>query len=1091
MDVTRLDILWVLTSAGLVFLMQAGFLCLESGMTRTKNNINVALKNLSDFCVTTVMFWAFGYALMFGATHSGLIGSTDFFPNFEPFDSWQFTYFIFQVMFCGTAITIVSGASAERLTYTGYIFLTFVIAGFSYPIFGHWVWNGLNNGAATGWLAELGFYDFAGSTVVHSLGGWSSLAILLIIGARQGRFPAGGRPQKIPGSNLPMAVLGVLLLWWGWFGFNGGSTLGIDSDAELNKVVLVLANTVMSGSAALVAAIFITHNFYKKIEVDIIMNSVLAGLVGITAGASVVSFSESVLIGALSTVVMVLAMELLERLKIDDAVGAVPVHLGAGIWGTLAVGIFGNLQAIPGDLTRLEQIGVQVLGIVICGLWAFIFTYLVMQIGGRFIRMRVSPEDEHIGQNVAEHGATNELLDLFNVMEAQGRTGDFSLRAPEEPFTEVGQIARRYNHLMSHLERATAITDSIISTAMDGIITFSKHNLQITRLNPAAEGIFGYPPAQLQGQSFDCLMANTPRQHDLREVLAESAKSDRYLEVRGQRANGDPFPMELAITESRVGGESFYMAFCRDITARKQAEEALIEARDASEAASRTKSTFLANMSHELRTPLNAIIGYSDLVLSRTYGPITELQDERLRRVYENGKHLLSLINDILDLSKIEAGKMELYIESFAVRELVETVTAAIQPLVERNTNALAIEIGPEVLLARADRTKMQQVLLNLLSNACKFTEGGSITLSVHQELSIGGQWIYYTVSDTGIGMTPEQASKVFDEFVQADLSTTRKYGGTGLGLAICRRFCLMMGGDIQVESQPGEGSRFTVKLPLEVSETRIIVPMGQVKLDSQPMVQVSDTAPLVLVIDDDDAMREMMQHYLTAQNYQVAIATSGDEGLKLARELQPAVITLDVMMPQRDGWSILAELKSDPQINHIPVIMLTMMNDRGAGFALGASDYLLKPVHPNQLGKILAKYRPRLSEAPVLVVDDDATARMMLVDILSREGLDTLQAENGRAALKQVFQTRPSVILLDLMMPEMDGFAFVEALRQYEDLQTIPIVVITAMDLNSEDRARLEGTIENIIQKAAYSREELLAMVRDLVREYVLTSEA
>ncbi|MFW5696288.1 MAG: ammonium transporter, partial [Phototrophicaceae bacterium] len=577
-----IDHMWVLFSAGLVFLMQAGFLCLESGLTRSKNNINVAIKNLVDFGVTTLLFWLFGFALMFGPTIGGWLGGADFMgfaPDFDPSSQENISnlvFLIFQVMFCGTAVTIISGSVAERMNFNSYIIITALISGWVYPVFGHWAWAGLQDGNLFGWLGERGFVDFAGSSVVHSVGGWASLAILLIIGPRTGRFPADGPPRKIPGANLPVAALGVLLLWIGWFGFNGGSTLAMN-----DQVIHIIANTVLAGSAGMISAMIVGNWVRGRAEVDLVMNGILAGLVAITANAHAVSTVDALIIGGVGGVVMLAVDELLIRFRIDDAVGAIPVHLGSGIWGTLAVGLFGQQQFLQTGLDRPEQIGVQVLGIVVCGVWTFLMVYVVLRIVNTISPLRVSIEDEKIGLNVSEHGATTDLLDLFQVMDEQSHTGDLSLRVPVEPFTEVGQIAQRYNSVMDALEEAITRTETIVRTAMDAIITFSQDALEILTANPAAEAVFGYPTPALAGQSVDRLI-QPPMDADAVSVLAyvqyrfaEISRSDTYDEMIGLRADGTYFPMEVMVTEGHTGRQQFYTGTFRDITERKNAEEAL------------------------------------------------------------------------------------------------------------------------------------------------------------------------------------------------------------------------------------------------------------------------------------------------------------------------------------------------------------------------------------------------------------------------------------------------------------------------------------------------------------------------------------
>jgi Amt family ammonium transporter len=381
----NLDFLWIIVASALVFLMQAGFLCLESGLTRRKNSINVAIKNLADFCLTTIAFWVVGFGLMFGASWGGWTGFSQFTLDFSQSEPLFSAFFIFQVMFCGAAVTIMSGAVAERLKFSSYLIATFFISALVYPVFGHWSWGGLYEGATNGWLNGMGFVDFAGSTVVHSVGGWVSLAIIMVVGARRGRFPKGGKPQRIPPSNLPLATLGVVFLFIGWLGFNG-----------------------IAGCIGAISAGLLGHAVQKRLNVTQFMNGCLGGLVAITANCFAVTTPVAALIGLVGGMIVIFVEELLEFFRIDDAVGAIPVHLGAGIWGTLAVGFYGDLEILGTGLTRVEQVGVQALGIAACGIWTFGLTYVLLKGVNYIYPLRVSAEHEDIGLNVTEHGETED-----------------------------------------------------------------------------------------------------------------------------------------------------------------------------------------------------------------------------------------------------------------------------------------------------------------------------------------------------------------------------------------------------------------------------------------------------------------------------------------------------------------------------------------------------------------------------------------------------------------------------------------------------------------------------------------------------------
>jgi len=501
------------------------------------------------------------------------------------------------------------------------------------------------------------------------------------------------------------------------------------------------------------------------------------------------------------------------------------------------------------------------------------------------------------------------------------------------------------------------------------------------------------------------------------------------------------------------------------------------------EVANRHKSEFLANMSHELRTPLNAIIGYSEMLQeeAQDLGQPGLVPD--LAKINTAGKHLLELINTVLDLSKIEAGKMEVYLERFAVPALVEEIAAVVRPLADRRGNALVTSCAPEVGEMRADQTKVRQTLFNLLSNACKFTEGGTVSLGVRRERAPGrpAHEIVFEVVDTGIGMSEEQMARLFQDFSQADASTAKKYGGTGLGLALSRRLCRMMGGDIGVKSAPGLGSTFTARLPVEVGEPGA-APAATAASSPEPAPPEGTgrgATRTVLVIDDEPSVREIVQRFLAREGYRVETAASGEEGLRLARAAAPDVITLDVLMPGMDGWAVLAALKADPRLADVPVIMLTIVEEKNLGYALGAAEYLVKPLDRDRLVEVIRRHRP---EGPILVVDDEAEQRTLLRRILEREGYAVMEAENGAVALARLRERAAGLILLDLMMPEMDGFELVEELRRQEAWRALPVVVITGQDLTPEDRARLSGSVERVLAKGAQGSEALLREVRELL---------
>ena len=1087
MPATNIDIAWVVLCSALVFVMQAGFLCLETGFTRSKNNINVALKNLTDFGVSILIFWAFGAALLFGESMGGLIGTDGFVPSVGLGDFRNAGFVLFQAMFCGTAVTIVSGAVAERMRFAGYLVVVALQSGFIYTLFGHWAWNGVAQGSPAGWLAARGFVDFAGSSVVHSVGGWVSLAAVLVLGPRAGRFTDDGRTNRITGSSLPMAMLGALLLWLGWFGFNGGSTLAVDE-----RVPGIVMNTTLAGSSGMMVALLAGWPLRGHADVTFAINGSLAGLVSITASCHAVTAAHAVLIGGVGGLVMIAGERLLEKLRIDDVVGAVPVHGAGGIWGTLAVGLFGAPDRLGTGLDRAGQLAVQLLGVVVCFVWSFGSMYVLLKLTNRLKPLRVSDEAERVGLNVAEHNETTELIDLFRAMNEQASHGDITRRVPVEPFTEVGQIASHYNRVLDALQRAIARTQLIVENAMDGIVTFAQHSLTIDRLNPSAAAMFGYSEAQLVGKPIDVLMQTSNGAGLEGELRAEAARRRgdvpiRPRELMGRRSDGSVFPMEVVVTEIAEGDASFYSGTFRDITERKRFEEALHAAKEAAESANRMKSQFLASMSHELRTPLNAVIGYSEMLEEEAVDSGQKAFIPDIRKIHTAGKHLLQLINDVLDFSKVEAGRLEFLLETFSVPGVVQEATVMVQPMLGKNRNSFSVHVADGAREMHADATRLRQCLFNLLSNASKFSEGQSVRLEVEPSSRGGREWLVFRVRDTGIGMAPEQLQRLFQPFTQADASTTRKYGGTGLGLAITRRLCNMMGGTISVESIPGQGSTFTMELPRHVSPRALDLEHSLWGNAAMAPTAGEDSArqAVVLAIDDDAGVRELLERFLTKEGFRVETAAGGAEGLRLAAQLRPGAITLDVVMPEMDGWEVLRALKGDPELCSIPVIIVTMTDDAGKGLALGAADFLTKPIDRAELLAVLERIGPRGRSADVLIVEDEASSSELLERLLAKEGCRVDVARNGREALARIGVRVPDLILLDLMMPEMNGFEFVAELRREPARRSIPIVVVTAKELTDDDRVNLNGHVARIFKKGAFSRDDLLRDVRDLLRQY------
>lgn len=699
------------------------------------------------------------------------------------------------------------------------------------------------------------------------------------------------------------------------------------------------------------------------------------------------------------------------------------------------------------------------------------------------------------------------LTDAADAIKAAMKTEDFDTETLADVASrqdELGTLARVFQRMVgevrdreqglhqakAELHRREEYFRSIIENTSDIVMLLSADG-QIRYSSPALKAVLGYDPQNVYGKPL--LEFVHPDDHTTARIAIYHAVHQPGItlpfQIQLHRIDGSWARLEAVGTNllDNPAVESIILTL-RDITERQRAEE-LLRQKETAEQANRAKSQFLANMSHELRTPLNAIIGYSEMLQEEAEDLGQEDLVPDLQKIHTAGRHLLSLINDILDLSKIEAGKMDLYLEEFCLPDLVSEVVHTVSPLVSKNNNTLVVHTDPQLETMHADLTKVRQNLLNLLSNAAKFTENGTITLTVEKHLhpETTQPVICFQVTDTGIGMTEAQMEKMFQAFTQADASTTRKYGGTGLGLAIAQRFCQMMGGNITVTSILGKGSTFTMTLPQVVHH-----PDAAPDADADQMASVDEGEDFggsssrpdrpILVIDDDPAIHDLLRRQLAREGYTVHSALTAEEGLTLAQSIRPIAITLDVMMPKMDGWMLLSAFKSNPDLANIPVIMLTMLDNKNMGYALGASDYLIKPIDRHQLLSVLKKYECARPACPILVVEDDPTNRDLLRQLLEKEHWQVIEAENGRVALEKLQTVQPELILLDLMMPELDGFGFVAELQRHEAWRSLPVIIITAKDITAEDQFRLRGYVEQILQKGAYSQEDLLVRIRQLV---------
>ena len=860
-----LNMTWLLFCTALAFLMQAGFCCMESGLSRSKNSIDVAIKNVVDFCVGGALYWTFGFALMFGATKWGLFGTSQFAFAENSETHWLTVFFLSQMVFCGIAITVASGAVAERMRFNAYLLMTIVIGALVYPLFGHWVWAGLQGGQRNGWLGQLGFIDFAGATVVHSIGAWSALAAVILIGPRVGRFDKRNEQNNLSGHNLPMAALGLFILWFGWFGFNGGRAFVLSS-----IVPVILINTLLAGVFGGLAAMALQRTLKGRVAVEAVMRGVLAGLVAISASCDVVDGRSAVFIGIAAAGVAQLASDLMERVwKIDDVVGAISTHGFAGAWGTIAVALYAPAGALTPGFARWQQLGVQLVGVGVAFAWAFGVTAIALRLASTVMRLRVSPEDEEIGLNVVEYGARTEWRSLLESMDRH-QTGDLSQPAPVEPFTEAAVVARQYNRVLKAREDAE---QELIRHA-----------------------------------------------HDLEQS---------HGQIRAQAAQ-------------------------------------LREAHARAEQASQSKSAFLANMSHEIRTPMTAILGFCDVLLD---GDATcESTDERrevLTTIKRNGQHLLNLINDVLDLSKVESGRMGVERIACSLRRVVADVELLFKArAVEKGLKFTVVCDATIPAAIHSDPTRLRQILINLTANAIKFTDSGEVRVeAAFQAADEPTRGILeIRVIDTGIGIPKTSVKELFEPFVQADMSTTRQFGGTGLGLSISRHFARLMGGDVTVESRVGQGSTFTFTARVDAGNEQDI-PAEQRAASAAFGVRSLPAAPLagltILLAEDGPDNQRLIKFLLEKAGAKVEVAATGRQAVDFVlgsdvdadKAGEFDVILMDMQMPELDGYGATRLLRAAGYQG--PIVALTanaMASDRTKCLDAGCDDFATKPIDRDRL---------------------------------------------------------------------------------------------------------------------------------------------
>jgi len=1016
-------------------MMQAGFCLLECGTSRAKNSINVAAKNLVDFCIAALAFWLFGFGLMFGDSYLGVWGTSYFY--LEHLESSKLlTFFLFQLVFCGTATTIISGAVAERIHLRAYLLISVLVSGLIYPVFGHWAWGGILEGTSSGWLARMGFVDFAGSTVVHSVGAWVALAAILVIGPRIGRFGRHGR--LIPGHNLPLMVVGTLLLWFGWLGFNGGSTLAFN-----HRVPQILVNTVLAAAAGGITAIGCTRAFSNRLDVTQLSNGVIAGLVSITASCNTVTSVQSVIIGVIGGFLCSAITELLIKLQIDDVVGAVPAHGAAGVWGTLAVALFGDPAMWPIPHGRITQLAIQSLGCLTAFVWAFGVSYIFLTLVGRFWKLRVSPREERLGLNIVEHAASTELTDLLGQMETHRRAGNIHRLVSVEPFTEVGRIASTYNQVLKTVnaeitkrKEAEQQFRDIYENAVEGIFQSSLDGTFISA-NRSLIKTYGYSSFEDMKQSISSIKRSLyvdPNRRD--EFLALMEEQDVINDFRSQVVRADRKIIWISETVRCVrdseGTFKYFEGTVIDITQRVDTERLLYDVAK-TQAANNAKTEFLANLSHEIRTPLGGVISMLSLMEE------TESKQERehyTRIAQQSSATLLSLVNDVLDLSKVEAGRIDLETAEFNLATMLDDTVEMLYHRAKEKDLRLVFNLDshtPVRLLG--DATRIKQVIVNLVGNAIKFTEKGHISVSVSKSIDPSApNSIRFSVTDTGIGIDPSRHEAIFQAFTQADTSTTRKYGGTGLGLTISERLVRAMAGSIGVESKLGQGSTFTFEIPVEAIEPEESREPHwsvdyKILLVAENHTETADTLKKLHGFGSDVTLCNLEQASdllssipASVRSYQVLLLDSelyDRDLILLAKQTQPNIRVVTV-------GSVKDVSYCDGQLLR-PVTSGRLLNAiRGTDCNTSRSMNTLVTYEALSVSGIR-----NCASRELLIVDDNEVNRIVASEVVRRIGFEPIAVSSGAEAI-EACRARPFAgILVDCEMPEMDGHQTTRELRR------------------------------------------------------------
>ena len=911
---------------------------------------------------------------MFGESINGLIGNPlDVSKLYS--DTDRIPILLYQAMLAGTAATIVSGAVAERMKFQAYAICVVMLGLLVYPIVGHWSWSSIIGNSSDGWLSQLGFIDFAGSTVVHSVGGAAALAISIILGPRFRRF--GSDRINIRSSDPTLSFVGILLIWIGWFGFNGGSLLSFDGG--VSHVILVT----MGGSIGGMLGSRLVEYIWGRQQVSIwaIMIGLLAGLVSITGGAPYFTIYEAILIGLIGGVIAMLGSRLLRRFKVDDVVGAIPVHLFAGIWGTFSVALFANSAVTNlAEISAAKVYAIQLGGAIVIPFYAFIVMLAIAYILKKINVMRVSEEAEIIGLNIYEHGTSTAVNDLLAAMDNQRNEQSFATPIEVEHGTEIGKIASMYNTVIEKLNTVTHSEESLRKSmeSRNTALRFQRDIFQVFgQCETAVQGfnqmirpfllrmdvkmIQLYEVNRNRNQ-INLLDASRRIEGLVERVVFEKSKKKGFEEtdlireniLTGRRAqyhdsNPEFQPIQQFLQDEIVncviepimtpdrkplGGLVFFFEAELDTDShirqnmegfanalshlfdRQRSRERLVDLAEREKKANSAKSDFLAMMSHEIRTPMNGVIGMSSMLLETK---LTQEQNNYVDSIQSSADSLLVIINDILDFTKFDNDSYQLEYIPFDLIEAAENSLDVISLKAREKRLEVVFDYLPSLhRVVIGDPVRLKQVLINLLYNAVKFTNAGQITLRIRQDEYNSSQF-FFEVIDTGVGIDEAKKESIFKSFIQEDSSIGRRYGGTGLGLSICSKLIELMEGKINVDSVKGKGSNFNFHIKLQ--------PGSENLLDERHVLS-DDTlqGKNIVFIEDNPTSSQILERTLSKYGAEVSVYGDGrDLETIIEHNKQVDLFILDYKLPEKSGLQIATELRTIWNIQ-AHIMMLTSL---------------------------------------------------------------------------------------------------------------------------------------------------------------------